>query len=74
MLINLAIWYLRARKKSVIIGYKLRKEEIQALYPVAYIYDNDINLDEVSYLDEDGSIFMIPEGKFDTRNDKCKDI
>ena len=62
MLTKLAIWYLRKKKKSVLIGYELDKNKIRCLSNSAYIYDS--NLNNVDYLCKDGTPFDIPKGKF----------
>jgi hypothetical protein len=62
LLANLAIWYLRKKKKSVLIGYELDENKIRCLSNSAYIYDSNIN--NVSYLCKDGTPFDIPTGKF----------
>lgn len=59
---SLAIWYLRKRKRSVIIGYKLEGGKVKCLYNKAYIYDNYI--EDIIYRCSDDTPFEIPEGKF----------
>lgn len=62
MLTNLAIWYLRLKKASVLINYKLTDGEIQQLGRNGYTYDCDFNKTIMKL--SDGSIFDVPEGKF----------
>ncbi len=59
---SLAIWYLRMRKKSVLIGYELEGGKIKILNNTSYIYDNHIN--DIDYRCSDDTPFEIPEGKF----------
>lgn len=40
MFTKLAIWYLRKRKKSVLIGYNLKNAEVTPLQSHALTYDN----------------------------------
>ncbi|MEH7652311.1 hypothetical protein [Bacillus safensis] len=62
MITKLAIWWLRKRKRSVMIGYEIIEGEIKARYNTALLYDN--TLIGVSYQDSDGKSFNVPEGKF----------
>jgi hypothetical protein len=59
---SLAIWYLRKKKRSVLIGYKLEEGQVKALNNKAYIFDNNIN--NIDYRYSDDTPFEIPEGKF----------
>lgn len=59
---SLAIWYLRKKKRSVVIGYELDGGKVECLYSTAYIYDN--NIKDIDYRCSDGTSFEIPEGKF----------
>lgn len=59
---SLAIWYLRKKKKSVLIGYELEDGTVKALNNKAYIYDNRIK--DINYYCSDNTPFEIPEGKF----------
>jgi hypothetical protein len=58
----LAIWYLRKRKRSVIIGYMLEDGKVKCLNNKAYIYDNQVK--NIDYRCSDDTRFEIPEGKF----------
>lgn len=42
MLTKLAIWYLRKRKKSVLIGFNIKDGEIQTKNKTTYYYDNQL--------------------------------
>lgn len=59
---SLAIWYLRKRKKSVLIGYELEGGKVKCLYNQAYLYDNKIG--DIDYRCSNDAPFKIPEGKF----------
>lgn len=67
MLGKLAIWYLRMRKRSVLIGYELNKDYIRSLGNFSYIYNNEVK--GLEYRDVDGEVFEIPEGKFKISRD-----
>ncbi|MGY8620256.1 hypothetical protein ACN6A9_01575 [Bacillus safensis] len=71
MITNLAIWWLRKRKRSVMIGYEVIEGAIKARNNNALLYDN--TLIGVSYQDSDGKSFNIPEGKFDYKRRKEAD-
>lgn len=62
MISRLAIWYLRVRKKSTLIGYEFNGGKMRPLHDVNYIYDN--KLTDVDYRSVDGTVFNIPDGKF----------
>ncbi|APP15618.1 hypothetical protein ABH16_04685 [Bacillus altitudinis] len=68
MITKLAIWWLRKRKRSVMIGYEVIEGAIKARNNNALLYDN--TLIGVSYQDSDGKSFNIPEGKFDYKRVK----
>jgi hypothetical protein len=59
---KLAIWYLRKRKRSVIIGYMLECGKVKSLNNKTYIYDNQVK--NIDYRCSDDTQFEIPEGKF----------
>lgn len=65
MLTKLAIWYLRKRKVSVLIGFLTYEALIQQERESAYLYDS--NLMNTSYFDYEGNKIEIPEGKFEFR-------
>lgn len=62
MLSKLAIWYLRKRKKSVLIGYRVVGGKMNAIYNKSYTYDNQ--LINVDYWYGNGKKLVIPEGEF----------
>ena len=62
MISELCIWYLRKRKKSVLIGYKMKGDTIQALNNDAFVYDNE--LEDITNKLPDGRTFNFPPGKF----------
>jgi hypothetical protein len=62
MLSKLAIWYLRKRKKSVMIGYTIEDAKIQANNFDSNIYNNHFK--DCDYFTADGNTFEIPNGKF----------
>ncbi|WP_419893256.1 hypothetical protein [Oceanobacillus kimchii] len=62
MLSELAIWYLRKRKKTVIINVESVGGMLTQLERSAYLYDNRL-INTVFYDCEDIPI-VIPEGKF----------
>ncbi|WP_374723668.1 hypothetical protein [Calidifontibacillus erzurumensis] len=65
MLKKLAIWYLRKKKCSVLIGYKLSGGQIKALNKDAYTYNNVF--DNVDYRLSNDKPYKIPEGKFQVK-------
>lgn len=62
MLTKVAIWYLRKRNVSVLIGFLLKGGAIQQDNEKAYLYDNWNN--KTSYYTKSGIKIKIPEGKF----------
>lgn len=62
MLTKLAIWYLRKRKRSVMIGFSVQPYFIQPTNRDAYLYDN--RLVNIKYYDCNGDEVVLPEGKF----------
>lgn len=62
MLTKLAIWYLRRKKNSVLIGYDLKGGLIVARNNDAFVYNN--SLIKVEYRNSDNESLEIPEGKF----------
>lgn len=75
MLSRLAVWYLWKRKKSAIIGVKLKDGEFQTKNSTTYYFDNEFT--DVVVKDKNGKLFNIPEGKFkikykDDANDETK--
>lgn len=62
MLSKLAIWYLRKRKKTVILNVIAKDGSMQQSERSALLYDNCLM--DVAYYDYDGNIVTIPEGKF----------
>ncbi|MED4399808.1 hypothetical protein [Metabacillus fastidiosus] len=65
MFTNLAVWFLRKRKASVLINIKLNGGTAQQLTRNGFIYDCEFN--DNKYLLENGRTFDIPEGKFKVR-------
>ncbi|MEH7714237.1 hypothetical protein RJD11_10045 [Bacillus velezensis] len=62
MLSSLAVWYLRKRKKSVLIGYHIKGGFIKTLNKHALTYDNV--LFDIDYRSADDRPIILPEGKF----------
>lgn len=62
MLTKLAIWYLRKRKVSVMIGFVTFRGSLQSDNKRAFLYDNTLN--ETKYFDQLGKSLDLPEGKF----------
>lgn len=62
MISELAIWYLRKRKKSVMIGMLANGGNIQQNNRNGFLYDN--HLCNVKYFTADGHRLDLPEGKF----------
>jgi hypothetical protein len=62
MLTKLALWYLRNRKVTVIMNYKVEGGKLTQKTNEGYTYDTDYNDSEI-YL-SNGKKFNIPEGKF----------
>lgn len=62
MLTKLAVWYLRKRKKSVIIGFTIEGGITRPKYNDIFTFDNNFN--GVDYRLTDGTPFDIPSGKF----------
>jgi hypothetical protein len=62
MLSNFAVWYLRKRKKSVMIGYEIENGKVKSLNPSSLTYDNFFG--DIDYRMCDGKRFIIPTGKF----------
>lgn len=61
-----AIWYLRKKRCSVMIGCRIMGGHVQPLHKNSYIYDNRfVNVD---FLDKNGKKINIPqEGKFSVK-------
>jgi hypothetical protein len=62
MLTKLALWYLRNRKVTVIMNYKVEGGKLTQKTNEGYTYDTDYNDSEI-YL-SNGNKFNVPEGKF----------
>ncbi|QLI77123.1 hypothetical protein [Bacillus pumilus] len=62
MITKLAIWWLRKRKLTVLIGHDITGGEIKAKSNKVYLYDS--NLKDVAFKDPNGIPFNVPEGKF----------
>lgn len=62
MLEKLAIWFLKKRKVSIIIGFAHEGGAIRPLNRDTYLYDN--TFDRCQFLEYNGAEFQIPEGKF----------
>ncbi len=41
MLVKLAVWYLRKKRVSVLIGWKLKEARLQAMYNNVFVHRND---------------------------------
>lgn len=66
MLSNLAIWYLRKRKASVLLNYRLAGGDVHQLTNRSFIYDCAIR-DDVDYRLPNGEDFTIPEGAYQVK-------
>ena len=62
MLSELCVWYLRMRKRSVIMNFNITNGNLQPKENKVYLYDNELNVD--SYFDVDGEKMCLPKGKF----------
>ncbi len=62
MLTKLAAWYLKKRKKSVLIGYEIKNGYVRSMNDDAFIHGNE--LINVDYRTSDNKPFLIPKGKF----------
>lgn len=62
MLTKLAIWYLRKRKRSVMIGFSVQPYFIQPHNRDTFLYDN--RLTDIKFIDYNGDRFVLPEGRF----------
>lgn len=62
MITKLAIWWLRKRKLTVLIGHDITGGEIKARFNKVYLYDS--NLRDAVFKDPYGIPFNVPEGKF----------
>lgn len=65
MLAKLAIWYLRKKQYSVIMGVKIIGGRVRPIQRDFRIFDNE--LDTIFY-DYDGFPLHIPSGKFERKN------
>lgn len=43
MLTKLAVWYLRKKRVSVLIGWKVKEARLQAMYNNVYVHQNDLH-------------------------------
>lgn len=62
MLTELALWYLRKKKVTVIMNYKVEGGKLTQKTNEGYTYDSDFDNSEIWL--NDGSEFIIPEGKY----------
>jgi hypothetical protein len=62
MLSKLAIWYLRKRKASVLIGFEIKGGSFKSLNNKTSLYDNELY--DVNYKTVDNFPLCIPGGKF----------
>jgi hypothetical protein len=62
MLTELAVWYLRKKKKSVLINYEINNGVVKCRNNESYLYDNILN--NVEYRLSNDKEFVIPDGKF----------
>ncbi|WP_271750075.1 hypothetical protein [Bacillus paralicheniformis] len=62
MLTSLAIWYLRKRKQSVLIGFEVDGGQVKSQSNRTFVYDNTL-LDTV-FKEADGKELILPRGKF----------
>ncbi|UGO50666.1 hypothetical protein PQE68_gp075 [Bacillus phage vB_BanS_Sophrita] len=63
MLSRVATWYLRKRKKSVIIGFETTGGEVKSLNQDTYYFDNEFD-HNTTIKNYDDSTFLVPQGKF----------
>lgn len=70
MIEELAIWYLRKKNRSVLIGYQFDGGKIKPINSKAYVYD--IRLKNVDFRSQDDKPFYLPEGKFNIRKFNIK--
>ncbi|GLY11377.1 hypothetical protein [Pseudobacillus badius] len=61
MLTELAIWYLRKKKKSVMIAFKIKDGAVQAINKDTFIYENEF--EDVDYFLPNGQMYDIPHMK-----------
>lgn len=62
MLTKLAIWYLRKRKISVLMGFTTSRGSLQSDNDVTYLLDNFLM--DTAFYDKFGKKWLLPEGKF----------
>lgn len=62
MISKFAVWYLRKRKKSVLIGYEIKNGYVRSMNNDALTYDNELT--NVDYRTCDNEPLLIPNGKF----------
>lgn len=69
MLTSLAIWYLRKRKLSVLIGFEAIDGQVKPQNNRTFVYDNTLR--NTVFKSPDGEVLILPEGKFSiTRKSK----
>lgn len=62
MITKLAIWWLRNRNLSVLIGHDITGGEIKARFNKVYLYDSIMK--DTVFKDSNDNTFNVPEGKF----------
>lgn len=62
MLSKLAVWYLRKKKISVLIGFEVKNGQMKSYNQTCALFDNELY--NVEYKTRDNKPFLIPDGKF----------
>lgn len=62
MFTELALWYLRKKKATVLMNYKVEGGELTQKSNEGYTYDTDLVESKIYLID--GTEFVPPEGKF----------
>ncbi|MEC1349146.1 hypothetical protein [Bacillus licheniformis] len=62
MLTSLAIWYLRKRKQSVLIGFDMDGGQVMSQSNRTFVYDNTFR--DTVFKAVDGEELILPRGKF----------
>ncbi|MDQ9095526.1 hypothetical protein NQS36_04030 [Bacillus sp. C1(2022)] len=65
MLTSLAIWYLRRRKRSVLIGFEADGGQVKSQSNRTFVYDSTFR--NVIFKEADGEVLILPKGKFSIR-------
>lgn len=62
MLTKLAIWYLRKRKRTVLMNIRMYGNKVQQISYNGFFYDNDLM--NIEMYDTEGNPLHVPQGKF----------